>query len=172
MDRGAKAALIQSLNEKLSKAELVVVTRQIGLTSGETSKLRRSVRDSGAGFKVAKNRLARLALKGTKYEALSEHLKGPTGLAMASDPVAAAKALVKFAKENDKLTILAGAFGDQLMDVKQLETLSKLPGLNELRAKLIGLLQAPATKVAGVVQAPAGQLARVFAAYARKGEAA
>lgn len=172
MDRGAKEALVTQLHQSLSAATLVVVTQQKGLTVAETTKLRRQMRDAGASFKVAKNRLARLALKGTAFESLSDKLKGPTGLAYSSDPVAAARVAVKYAKDNDKLSILGGALSGQTLDTAGVEALSKLPSLDELRGKLIGLLQAPATKIAGVLQAPAAQLARVFSAYANKSEAA
>lgn len=172
MDRGAKEALVSQLHESLQSAGLVVITRQTGMTVAETTRLRRQMREAGASFKVAKNRLARLALKGTKFEALGDQLVGPTGIAYSSDPVAAAKVAVKFAKTNDKLTVLAGALPTQTLDATGVEALSKLPSLDELRGSLIGLIQAPATKVAGVLAAPAGQLARVFNAYATKSEAA
>jgi len=172
VDRGAKEALVTQLHQSLAAATLVVVTQQKGLTVAETTKLRRQMREAGASFKVAKNRLARLALKGTAFESLSEQLKGPTGLAYSSDPVAAARVAVKYAKDNNKLSILGGAMSGQVFDAAGVDALSRLPSLDELRGKLIGLLQAPATKVAGVLQAPAGQLARVFSAYANKSEAA
>jgi large subunit ribosomal protein L10 len=172
VDRGAKEALVTQLHQSLAAATLVVVTRQKGLTVAETTKLRRQMREAGASFKVAKNRLARLALKGTAFESLSEQLKGPTGLAYSTDPVAAARVAVKYAKENDKLSILGGAMSGQVFDAAGVDALSKLPSLDELRGKLIGLIQAPATKIAGVLAAPAGQLARVFNAYANKSEAA
>ena len=172
MDRGAKEALVTQLHQSLAAASLVVVTQQKGLTVAETTKLRRQMREAGASFKVAKNRLARLALKGTAFESLSEQLKGPTGLAYSTDPVAAARVAVKYAKDNDKLSILGGAMSGQVFDAAGVDALSKLPSLDELRGKIVGLLQAPATKVAGVLVAPAGQLARVFNAYATKSEAA
>lgn len=170
MDRGAKEALVTALNASLVDAGLVIVTRQKGMTVAETTKLRRQMRDAGASFKVAKNRLARLALKGTRYEALGEQLTGPTGLAYSSDPVAAAKVAVKFSKENDKLSIVAGALAGQLLDVAAVKALAELPSLDALRGKIVGVLQAPAAKIAAVLQAPAGQLARVLAAYADKGQ--
>lgn len=172
MDRSAKEALVSQLHEAFQAAELVVVTRQTGLTVAESTSLRRQMREAGASFKVAKNRLARLALKGTKFEQLSDQLTGPTGIAYSTDPVAAAKVAVKFSKGNDKLAILGGAMATQTLDKAGVEALSSLPSLDELRGKIVGLLQAPATKVAGVLQAPAGQLARVFNAYAQKSEAA
>jgi len=172
VDRGAKEALVAALNASLAEAGLVVVTRQSGMTVAETTKLRRQMRDAGASFKVAKNRLAQLALKGTRYEALGEQMTGPTGLAYSADPVAAAKVAVKFSKENQKLTIVAGAMDGKVLDPEGVKALSELPSLDQLRGKMIGLLQAPATKVAAILQAPAGQLARVLKAYSDKSQAA
>lgn len=172
MDRGAKEALVTQLHQSLSAAAIVVVTQQKGLTVAETTRLRREMRAAGASFKVAKNRLARLALKGTAFESLGDKLKGPTGLAYSTDPVAAARVAVNYAKTNDKLSILGGAMSGQVLDAAGVDALSKLPSLDELRGKLIGLIQAPATKIAGVLAAPAGQLARVFGAYAKKSDAA
>jgi large subunit ribosomal protein L10 len=128
------------------------------------------MREAGGKFKVTKNRLAKIALKETKFEALEESFKGPTAIAVSKDPVAAAKIAVEFANENEKLTIIGGALEADLLDVDGVELLAKLPSLDELRGKIVGLLQAPATKVAGVLQAPAGQLARVMGAYAANGE--
>ena len=151
---------------------LLVVTHQSGLTVAEVSQLRRNMRDAGAQYKVTKNRLARRALEGTKFQALQPLFTGPTAIAFSEDPVAAAKVCVGFAKKNGKLTIVGGALGGEELDTGQINALAKLPSLDELRATLIGLLQAPATKLAGVTQAPAGQLARVFGAYGSKEEAA
>ena len=121
---------------------------------------------------MTKNRLTRLALEGTKFQALQSLMTGPTALAFSEDPVAAAKVCGEVAKQNEKLTIIGGALGEQLLDENGVQALAKLPSLDELRGKLVGLLQAPATKVAGVLQAPAGQLARVFSAYGSQDEAA
>ena len=137
-----------------------------------TASLGLSVRAAGAGFKVTKNRLTRFALEGTKFQALQSLMTGPTALAFSEDPVAAAKVCVEFAKQNEKLTIIGGALGEQLLDVNGVQALAKLPSLDELRGRLVGLLQAPATKVAVVLQAPAGQLARVISAYGSQDEAA
>jgi large subunit ribosomal protein L10 len=172
VDRAQKEAAVAGLNQTLGEVNLVVVTHQTGLTVHESMALRRKVREAGAGFKVTKNRLTRLALEGTKFQALQPLMTGPTALAFSEDPVAAAKVCVEFAKQNEKLTIVGGALGEQLLDVNGVQALAKLPSLDELRGKLIGLLQAPATKVAGVLQAPAGQLARVFSAYGSQDEAA
>lgn len=172
MDRAQKEATVAGLNQTLGEVNLVVVTQQSGLTVYESMMLRRKVREAGAGFKVTKNRLTRLALEGTKFQALQSLMTGPTALAFSEDPVAAAKVCVEFAKQNEKLTIIGGALGEQLLDVNGVQALAKLPSLDELRAKLVGLVQAPATKVAGVLQAPAGQLARVFSAYGSQDAAA
>ena len=126
------------------------------------------MRDAGAGYKVAKNKLARIALEGTPYTGISDMLVGPTALATSSDPVDAAKAAVDFAKTNEKLEIVGGAMGDTILDANGIKQLATLPSLDELRAKIIGLINAPATKVVQIVQAPAAQLARVMGAYAAK----
>jgi large subunit ribosomal protein L10 len=172
VDRSGKQELVSELHQTISEANLVVITKQSGLTVAEVSDLRRKMRDAGAGFKVAKNRLAQLALKGTKHEGLDTLLKGPTAIAYSADPVAAAKVAVTFANSNEKLTIVGGSMGTNLIDAAGVKALATLPSLDELRAKLLGMLQTPATRVATVVQAPAGQLARVFGAYAKKGETA
>ena len=172
MDRSQKEELVASLHKTFAETNLVVVTQQTGLTVSEASALRRQMREAGASYKVTKNRLTRLALEGTKFEALKELFTGPTAIAVSEDPVAAAKVAVAFAKENDKLTIVGGAMGETTLDPDAIKALATLPSLDELRGKLIGVLQAPATKVAGVVQAPASQLARVFSAYGSQGEAA
>jgi large subunit ribosomal protein L10 len=150
----------------------MVVTNQSGLTVAESSDLRRQMRDAGASFKVTKNRLARLALDGTKFADLSPLFKGPTAVALSEDPVAAAKVVVKFAKDNDKLVIVGGALDDQVLDIDRISALAALPSLDELRAMIVGMLSTPATRIARVLSAPGGQVARVVAAYSEKGEAA
>jgi large subunit ribosomal protein L10 len=172
VNREQKKELIGSLNALLSQQTLLAVTVNKGLTVAEVQELRKRIRAAGAGFKVAKNRLARLALAGTKFEGLSDMLKGPTGIAFSKDPVAAAKVCAKFAKDNDKLVIVGGSLDGQKMDAAQVQALATLPSLDELRGKIVGLLQAPATKIAGVLAAPAGQLARVLSARAKQAEAA
>ena len=171
MDRSGKEKLVTELQETLNAANLVVVTQQNGLSVAEVSDLRRKMRAAGAGFKVAKNRLATLALKGTKHEGLGDYLKGPTAIAYSADPIAAAKVAVLYAKTNDKLKIVGGSMGTQTLNAAAVTALATLPSLDELRARLVGMLQTPATRLAVVTGAPAGQLARVFGAYARKGEA-
>ena len=168
MNRSEKAEAIAELNQIFKDANLMVVTRQSGLTVQEVTDLRRRIRAAGASYKVAKNRLTRLALEGTAFKDIGPMFVGPTAIAHSKDPVAAAKVAVTYAKGNDKLSIVGGALNGQVLDVKGVQTLAALPSIDELRAKLIGLVQAPATKIAGVLQAPAGQLARVFSAYAAK----
>ena len=165
MDRSEKAELIATLNRTFQDANLVVITRQTGLTVAEVTDLRRKMREAGCSYKVAKNRLTRLALEGTAFKEIGSMFVGPTAIAHSKDPVAAAKVAVTFAKGNEKLSIVGGALGTEVLDVKGVQALAELPSLDELRAKLIGLVQAPAQKIASVLQAPAGQLARVFGAY-------
>lgn len=172
MNREQKKELVGSLNALLAQQSFLAVTVNKGLTVAEVQELRKRIRAAGAGFKVAKNRLARLALAGTKFAGLSDLLKGPTGIAFSKDPVAAAKVCAKFAKENDKLVIVGGSLDGQTMDAAQVQALATLPSLDELRGKIVGLLKAPATKIAGVLAAPAGQIARVLSARAKQGEAA
>ena len=166
MNRNEKAELIETLQSTLSEATAVVVTHQTGLTVAESSDLRGRMREAGAGFKVTKNRLTKIALQGTKYEDITDLFTGPTAMGTSADPVSAAKTLVAFAKENDKLTIVGGALDGKALDKAGVEALAKLPSLDELRASLVGLLNAPATKVARVAQAPAAKLARVIQARA------
>lgn len=172
MDRGQKEKLIASLAEVFGSVNLIVVTRPTGLTVAESTDLRRRMREAGASFKVTKNRLTRLALKGTRFESLSELFVGETAIAYSSDPVAAARVAVKFATDNQKLVVLGGALFQQKLDAEGIKNLASLPSLDELRGQLVGMLQTPATRIAGVLQAPAGQLARVLNAHATKGEAA
>jgi large subunit ribosomal protein L10 len=168
VDRGKKEALVAELRQTFDENELVVVTHQSGLTVAEASDLRRKMREAGARFKVTKNRLAKLALKETKFEHLTDDFSGPTAIAVSVDPVAAAKVAVEFANKNDKLQIVSGALGEKGLDADGVKALAKLPSLDELRGMIVGLLQAPAGKLASVTQAPASQLARVFGAYAAK----
>lgn len=168
MNRSEKTDAVAALNATFNEAAVVVVTRNLGLTVTQSTDLRNKMRDAGASYKVAKNRLAKIALNDTQYVSLGDLLTGPTALATSGDPVAAAKVAVEFAKTNDKLEIVGGAMGSTVLDVEGVKALASMPSLDELRAKLIGLVQAPATKVVQIVTAPAGQLARVFGAYAAK----
>ncbi len=168
MDRAQKPMVVAELNSTFGEVGVVVVTRNLGLTVAQSTALRLKMRDAGASYKVTKNSLAKIAAKGTAYEGLSDLFTGPIALATSVDPVAAAKITVEFAKTNDKLEIVGGAMGDTVLDVDGVKALATLPSLDELRAKIVGLVQAPATKVVQIVQAPAGQLARVLGAYAAK----
>jgi large subunit ribosomal protein L10 len=168
MDRSQKADLVDQLKHVFSETSVVVVTRNHGLTVDQSTDLRNKMRDAGAQFKVAKNRLALLALDGTRYKPIGDLLTGPTALATSSDPVAAAKVAIDFAKTNDKLEIVGGAMGDTVLDVNGIKALAALPSLDELRGTIIGLIQAPASKIARTVAEPGAQLARIFSAYAAK----
>ena len=166
MDRSQKAESVASLNAVFSEAGVVVVTRNLGLTVAQSTNLRNKIREAGASYKVAKNSLAKLAIKDTDYVGLNDLLTGPTALASSVDPVAAAKAVVEFAKTNDKVEIVGGSMGAMVLNADGIKALASLPSLDELRGTIIGLVQAPATKIAQLVTAPAAKLARVFGAYA------
>ena len=172
MEKAEKRELVSTMNEVFQEANVVVVAHYAGLTVAELTALRGKARQVGVSVKVAKNRLVKLALQGTDSAHIADLFTGPTLVAYSSDPVAAPKVTADFAKTNDKLVILGGAMGKTNLDPNGVKALATLPSLDELRGKLIGLIQAPATKVATVVSAPAAQLARVFGAYAKKDEAA
>ncbi len=172
MKREQKTELLSEMNEDFNSSSLVVVTHYIGLTVAEMGDLRGKIREAGAKFRVTKNRITRLALAGTKYEQLADLMKGPTAISYSQDPVAAAKAVVEFAKKNEKLVICGAVMDGKMLNVEQVKALASLPSLDELRGKLVGLLQAPAQRIACVLSAPAGQVARVVGAYADKGKAA
>ncbi|MBT4463213.1 MAG: 50S ribosomal protein L10 [Rhodospirillaceae bacterium] len=169
MDRGQKEELVASMHQTFEDAAMVVVTHYSGLTVSELGELRSKMYEAGAKFKVTKNRLTRRAIDGTKFSPLSDMFSGPTAIAYSDDPVAAAKVAVNFAKKNEKLVVLGGALGEELLDVAGVKALASLPGLDELRAKIVGMLSTPATRIAGVLQAPAGQVARVIGAKAAEG---
>jgi large subunit ribosomal protein L10 len=169
MDRTQKEEMVSFLKGVFDASSSIVVVRNLGLNVAEMSDLRNKMREEGASFKVAKNRLARLALEGTEIESLGDHLTGSTALGYSDDVVAAAKVLVKYAKDNEKLEIVGGTMDDTILDVSGIKALAALPSLDELRGKLVGLLQAPAGKLASITQAPAAQLARVFSAYGLQG---
>ncbi len=171
MDRTEKREFVADLHQALAATSMIVVTQNSGLTVAEATDLRRRMRAAGVTFKVAKNRLAHLALDGTRFDGIKPMLKGPTALAWSTDPVAAAKAAVEFAKTNEKLVLIGGALGAQTLDASGVRALAELPSLDELRGRIVGMISTPATRVAGVLQASAGQLARVFGAYAKRDEA-
>ena len=172
VERAEKREFVTSMNEAFSNAGAVVVAHYSGLTVSEISAFRAKVKEAGGQVKVAKNRLAKLALQCTDAEHISGLFEGQTLVVMSADPVAAPKASVEFAKGNEKLVILGGAMGATNLDVNGVRALAELPSLDELRAKIVGMVSTPATRVATIMNAPASQLARVFGAYSQKAEAA
>ena len=164
MNRTEKAELIETLQSAFNESSTIVVAHQVGMTVAESGDLRKKMRDAKAGFKVTKNRIAKLALKGTRFEDLNSLFTGPTAVGMSQDPVSAAKILVDYAKGNNKLTIVGGSMDGKTLDKAGVEALATMPSLDELRGKLVGLIQAPAAKIARVTQAPAGKVARVIKA--------
>jgi large subunit ribosomal protein L10 len=171
VDRTEKHEFVASLAAVFAETSFVLVAQNKGLTVADVSELRRRMRAAGATYKVAKNRLATLALDGTRFDGVKPLLKGPTAIAWSTDPVAVAKTAVEFAKTNDKFVVLGGALGTQTLNADGVKALAELPSLETLRAQLVGLIQTPATRIAGILQAPGGQVARVLAAYAKKDEA-
>ena len=172
MDRAAKRELVTDLNQAFQGAGSVVVAHYAGITVAQMNDLRSKMRAAGGTVKVAKNRLARIALQGTDSERMQVLFKGQTLIAYSDDPVAAPKVASDFAKGNDKLVILGGSMGTTALDAEGVKALATMPSLDELRAKIVGMIATPATRIAQVVNAPAAQLARVFGAYARKDETA
>ena len=168
MERAEKREVVSALSDVFANTGVVVVAHYAGLSVSEMTKLRSDMREAGGAVKVAKNRLVKLALDRTDVQGISDLMAGPTCLAYSEDPVAAPKVAVKFAKGNEKFVILGGAMGATVLDAKGVSSLADLPSLDELRGKLVGLLQAPAGKIARTVSAPASQLARVFSAYGSK----
>lgn len=172
MERAEKREFVTGLNEVFKNTGSVVVAHYAGLTVANMNDFRSKMRAAGGTVKVAKNRLAIIALQGTESEGMKGLFKGQTLIAYADDPVAAPKVAADFAKTNDKLVILGGAMGPTALDADGVKALATMPSLDELRARIVGMIQTPATRIAAVVNAPAGNLARVFGAYARKDEAA
>ena len=168
MERAEKREVVTALHDVFAKTGVVVVAHYAGLTVAQMTRLRSDMRSAGGQVKVAKNRLVKLALEGTDAKGIADLLKGPTCLAYSADPIAAPKVAVKFAKANEKFVILGGAMGTTVLDAKGVNSLADLPSLDELRGKLIGLIQAPASKIARTLNEPGAQLARVFAAYGNK----
>ena len=167
MDRAQKAESIETLKSVFEGAGAVVVTHYLGLTVANMNDLRSRLREEGASLKVVKNRLAQKALNGSGDNALAL-FKGPVAIAYANDPVAAAKVTAQYAKDNENFKVIGALMGEDVLDAKAVAALATLPSLDQLRGKIVGLLQAPATRIAGVLQAPAGAVARVIGAYAAK----
>ncbi len=172
MDRAEKREFVTELSEVFKTSGSVVVAHYAGITVAQMNDFRSQMRAAGGTVKVAKNRLAKIALQGTESESISDLFTGQTILAYSEDPITAPKVVMEYAKKNDKLVVLGGAMGSTTLDADAVKSLASLPSLDELRAKLVGMIQTPATRIAQVVNAPAGQLARVFAAYSKKDEAA
>src|ERR1700683_4226615 len=170
VERAVKAELVESLGEVFKATKVVVVAHYSGLTVGQMQTLRRQMKQAGASVKVAKNRLAKIALEGSDVASIAPLMKGPTLIAFSGDPIAAPKVAVDFAKTHERFVILGGAMGKTSLDQNGVKALAALPSLDQLRAKTVGLIQAPATKLAQVVNAPAAKLARVVQAYAAKSE--
>jgi large subunit ribosomal protein L10 len=171
MDRAQKSEQVAQLKQTFSETQVVVVTRNLGMTVAQSTALRNRMRDAGASYKVTKNTLTLIALEGTTYASIGDMLTGPTALATSADPVAAAKVAVDFAKTTDRFEIVGGAMGDTVLDQAGVRALAELPSLDELRATIIGLIQAPATKIARTINEPGAMLARVIGAYAAKEDA-
>lgn len=172
MDRAQKREFVTVMHDAFDNAGVVVVAHYSGLTVANITDLRERMKGAGASLKVAKNRLAKLALEGTDAAVAVDLFKGPTLVAYSADPIVAPKVAVEFAKQNDKLVILGGAMGATALDANGVKALAELPSLDELRARLIGMISTPATRIARILQAPGGQVARVLSAYAEKGNAA
>jgi large subunit ribosomal protein L10 len=172
VERAEKREFVTELNEVFKASGSVVVAHYAGVTVAQMNDFRSKMRAAGGTVKVAKNRLAKIALQGTEAEGISDLFTGQTLIAYSNDPITAPKVVVDFAKTNDKIVVLGGAMGTTTLNADAVKSLATLPSLDELRGKLLGLLNAPATRIATVVSAPAAQLARVFAAYSKKDEAA
>ena len=153
MNREEKTELLGMLNEIFNNSESVVITEYLGLTVAEADELRNKIREAGASLRVTKNRIAKLAVKGTKFEALADLFKGPSAIAYSNDPISACKSCVGFADNNERLVIIGGALSDKTLTLNEIKELASIPSIDELHAKLIGLLQAPASKLARVTKA-------------------
>ncbi len=167
-NREFKCQVVGSMQEVFASNSIVIVMHNKGLTVADVKDLRKKVKQAESKYFVAKNTLIKIALKGSKFEDLDKLMEGPTSLAYSNDPVAASKAISDFIKTNEKLEIRGGIMDGAYLDVNAIKTLASLPSLNELRAKLLGLLNAPATKIAQILQAPGAQVARVLSAYSKK----
>jgi large subunit ribosomal protein L10 len=172
VNRDEKQQFVAEMREVFEGAEGVIITQYKGLTVAEITALRAQMRQAGAGFKVTKNRLTRLALEGTKFAGLADHFTGPTAIGYSADPASVAKVASTFAKSNDKLVLVAGAIGEQVLDEQGVKALAELPSLDELRAKLVGMIQTPAQRIATLTSKPAAQIAQVLKAHAEKNNAA
>ena len=162
--------MVSDLGTVFKATKVVVVAHYSGLTVAQMQTLRRQMKQAGASVRVAKNRLAKIALEGSDVASIATLLKGPALIAYSGDPIAAPKAAVEFAKTHEQFVILGGAMGKTSLDPNGIKALAALPSLDELRAKILGVIAAPATKIAQVVNAPAAKLARVVQAYSTKSD--
>jgi large subunit ribosomal protein L10 len=173
VDRAQKRQLVTTLNDAWKSAGVIVVAHYKGMTVAQMTDFRKRMKEAGGAVKVAKNKLAKLALKDTEVETVSDLLNGQTCIAYSDDPISAARVSVKYAKENEKLVILGGAMGKTRLDTSGVQALADLPSLDELRAKLLGLFKAPAEKLVRTLNEPAAKLTRVMQARVDKeGQAA
>ena len=168
MKRSDKNNFVQKLKDELSGASSVIVSHYAGLSVLETDNLRKEMRNNGAKFRVTKNRLTKIALNNTPYESIADLFTGPTAIAYSSDPVAPAKVSVNFEKKLENFKIIGGGYDGEKIDLDKINFLASLPSLDQIRGKLLGLLNAPAQKIASVVQAPGGQLARLVNARSKQ----
>jgi large subunit ribosomal protein L10 len=171
VDRARKEELVASMHQTFQQAATVVVTHYSGMTVAQMEDLREKMHENGARFQVTRNRLARRAIAGTKYETLATLFDGPTAIAYSDDPLSAAKVTVTYSKTNEKLTVLGGAMGEIVLDESAVKALAALPSLEELRGKIVTLLITPASRIVGVLSAPAGQLARAIEARGKQSDA-
>jgi large subunit ribosomal protein L10 len=172
VERAEKRELVDALQSSFAGAGSIVVARNAGLTVADLETLRKQMKQAGGSVKIAKNRLAKLALKETDTADISALFQGPTVVAFATDPMTAPKVAAAFADKNQKFEILGGAMGKTGLDVNNVKALATMPSLDQLRATLAGMLKQPATRIASILQAPGGQIARVLSAHAEKGNAA
>ncbi len=168
MNKEQKQDFIGALSEDLQKASLVIVTHQTGLTVSQSTELRNKMRAAGASYKVVKNTLAKIAVKGTRFESLTDYLHGPAALAISVDPIAAAKIAVEYMNDNDKFQVVSGVLDEKFLDLAAVKALAKLPSLDVLRGTLLGVILAPATRLATIVKEPGASIARVISAHAKK----
>jgi len=172
VDRQAKESFVANLKDVFNTSAVVVVAQNTGLTVSEMNELRSAMRDAGGQIKVIKNKLTKIALDGTPLSAIEEYLNGPSMLAYSDDPVAAPKIAIKFAKENDNFVVLGGSLLVKKIDLGEVKQLASLPSLDELRAKILGLINTPAGNIASLVNTPGTNLAQVVKAFSEKSEAA
>ena len=164
MKRSEKKDFVSKLKDEFSNSSSIIVAEYSGLTVVESENLRKEMRANGAKFKVTKNRLTKLAIAETQFKEMSDLFKGPTAIAYSTDPVAPAKVAVTFEKKYDKFKIIGGGYNGEIIDKDRIDFLAKLPSLDELRGKLIGLISAPAQKIASIAIEPGSQLARILSA--------